>query len=255
MLFKMQKKLQPFYYSAFGVLLLLVFWQITVFFLTASVPIAVNLAPLAAAYSLWDLVISGEIFPHIFSSLMRVGVGLATALIIGVPLGLCIGLSKRFDMVSGFSFQLLRMVSPLAWMPIALMIFGVGNAPVFFLLSYAAVWPVMLNTSVGVRQIAPAFLELGRSLAATRWEMLRNIVLPAIVSSILTGVRLAVGVLWIVLVPAEMLGVNDGLGYFILDTRDRLAYSELTAGIVVISLLGWGLDYLARSVSKLARKH
>ena len=147
------------------------------------------------------------------------------------------------------------MVSPLAWMPIAVMVFGVGNAPVFFLLSVAAVWPVMLNTSVGVKQIAPAFIELGNSLAATRWEMLKNIILPAILVSILTGVRLAVGVLWIVLVPAEMLGVNDGLGYFILDTRDRLAYSELMAAIVVISLLGWALDYVARSILKLARKH
>ena len=84
---------------------------------------------------------------------------------------------------------------------------------------------------------------------------MKNIILPAILVSILTGVRLAVGVLWIVLVPAEMLGVNDGLGYFILDTRDRLAYSELMAAIVVISLLGWALDYAARSVLKLARKH
>lgn len=251
----MQKRLQTFYYSAIGLLVLIVFWQISIVLLKSSVPIAASLAPLPTAYSLWDLVISGEIFPHIVSSLIRVAVGLAFALFVGVPLGLCVGLSKRFDMVSGFGFQLLRMISPLAWMPIAVMIFGVGNAPVFFLLAVAAVWPVMLNTSVGVKQIAPAFIELGSSLAATRWEMLRNIILPAIVNSILTGVRLAVGVLWIVLVPAEMLGVNDGLGYFILDTRDRLAYSELTAAIVVISLLGWALDYLARKVSNLARKH
>ncbi len=251
----MNKRLQPFYYSVIGVVVLIVFWQISVVLLKSSVPIAAKLAPLPTAFSLWDIVISGEIFPDIAASLLRVGVGLAFALFIGVPLGLYAGLSRHFEMLSGFSFQLIRMVSPLAWMPIAVMVFGVGNAPVFFLLSVAAVWPVMLSTTVGVKQIAPAFIELGNSLAATRWEMLKNIILPAILVSILTGVRLAVGVLWIVLVPAEMLGVNDGLGYFILDTRDRLAYSELMAAIIVISLLGWSLDYAARSVLKLARKY
>lgn len=251
----MQKTLQPYMYSALGVLVLIAFWQITVSLLKGSVPIAANLSPLSAAYSLWDLVSSGEIFSHIASSMMRVIVGLTMALLIGVPLGLFLGISKRAEMISGVSFQLLRMVSPLAWMPIAVMIFGVGNAPVFFLLAVAAVWPIMLNTTVGVREISPTFIELGSSLAATRWEMLFRIILPAILGAILTGVRLAVGVLWVVLVPAEMLGVNDGLGYFILDTRDRLAYSELAAAIVVISLLGWGLDYLARSLSRLASPH
>jgi NitT/TauT family transport system permease protein len=248
----MEKKLQRFYYPLIGLVALLVFWQIAVYLLKDSVPIATNLAPIPTAYSLWDLLSSGEIFPHIVASLIRVAVGLGVALLIAVPIGLVLGLSKRAEMLCGFSFQLIRMVSPLAWMPIAVMIFGVGNAPVFFLLIVASIWPIMLNTSVGVRQIAPSLIELGHSLTATTGEMLRHIILPAIVTSILTGVRLAVGVLWIVLVPAEMLGVNEGLGYFILDTRDRLAYSELTAAIVVISLLGWTLDYLARTVMKLS---
>ncbi|MDO5666469.1 MAG: ABC transporter permease [Alcaligenaceae bacterium] len=250
----MFKKIQSVSYSAIGLLVLITFWQLTLYFLKDSVPIAASLAPLPAAYGLWDLLSSGEIYPHIVSSLLRVAVGLAVALLIGVPVGLCLGLNKRIEMLTGLSFQLLRMVSPLAWMPIAVMIFGVGNAPVFFLLAMAAVWPIMLNTTVGVRQIPPSFMALGNSLSATPWEMLSKIVLPAILASILTGVRLAVGVLWIVLVPAEMLGVNEGLGYFILDTRDRLAYSELTAAIVIISLLGWCLDYLARRLMTLATK-
>lgn len=251
MLFNMIKRFQPLCYALIGLLALLAFWQLTLYLIKDSVPIAASLAPLAAAYSLWDLLSSGEIYPHISSSLMRVAVGLGVALFIGVPVGLCLGLSKRIEMLSSLSFQLLRMVSPLAWMPIAVMIFGVGNAPVFFLLAMAAVWPIILNTTVGVRQIPSSFTDLGHSLAATPWEMLSKLILPAILSSMLTGVRLAVGVLWIVLVPAEMLGVNEGLGYFILDTRDRLAYSELTAAIVIISLLGWFLDYLARRLMKL----
>ena len=95
-------------------------------------------------------------------------------------------------------------------------------------------------------------MELGKSLAATRWEILRTIILPAVFVMALTGLRLSLAVLWVVLVPAEMLGVEEGLGYFIIDAKERLAYSELTAAIVVISLIGWLLDYLARVVLKLA---
>jgi NitT/TauT family transport system permease protein len=142
--------------------------------------------------------------------------------------------------------QLLRMVSPLSWMPIAVMSLGVGDHAVYFLLAFAAVWPVILSTASGVGQIDRRWIELGESLAATRAEMLWHIFVPGIAAHVLTGVRLAIGILWIVLVPAEMLGVSAGLGYLILDTRDRLAYSELTAVILVIGLLGFALDLLAR---------
>jgi len=128
------------------------------------------------------------------------------------------------------------------------MVLGVGDAPVYFLLAFAAVWPLMLSTAAGVAQLDPNWMLLGRSLSATRWEVIWRLVLPGITAHILTGVRLAIGIIWIVLVPAEMLGVSAGLGYFILDTRDRLAYSELTAAIILIGLLGYALDYAARLV-------
>ena len=128
------------------------------------------------------------------------------------------------------------------------MVLGVGDAPVYFLLGFAAVWPLMLSTAAGVAQLDPNWMLLARSLSATRWEVIWRLVLPGITAQILTGVRLAIGIIWIVLVPAEMLGVSAGLGYFILDTRDRLAYSELTAAIILIGLLGYALDYLARVV-------
>jgi NitT/TauT family transport system permease protein len=138
------------------------------------------------------------------------------------------------------------LISPLSWMPLAVMVLGVGDAPVYFLLAFAGVWPVLLNTASGVGQLDPNWLTLARSLSATRGEVLWRIVLPGITGPILTGVRLAIGVVWIVLVPAEMLGVSAGLGYFILDTRDRLAYSELTAAILLVGALGFLLDYVAR---------
>lgn len=141
------------------------------------------------------------------------------------------------------------MVSPLSWMPLAVMALGVGEAPVVFLLTFAAVWPIVLNTAAGVMALDRSWLQLAHSLSATRTEVVLRIVLPGIVAHVLTGFRLALGIGWIVLVPAEMLGVSAGMGYFILDTRDRLAYDELTAGIVVIGALGFTLDLLARRIS------
>lgn len=250
----MQKKLQPYYYPVVGVFVLISIWQLTALWLQTTQPEAAALAPIPTTLTLLDLIHSGEIFPHIIASILRVFFGLIFSLAIGVPVGLLLGLSKRFEMMSVMTFQLIRMVSPLAWMPIAVMIFGMGNAPILFLLAIAGVWPVLLNTSVGVKQIPPTFIELGKSLAATPEEMLKHIILPSVLVFTLTGLRLTLAVLWVVLVPAEMLGVDEGLGYFIIDAKERSAYSELTAAIVAISLIGWLLDYSLRRILKLVRK-
>lgn len=223
-------------------------WALGVEALKERTPIAAAFAPWPAAQALWTLLSEGRLWPHAIVSLQRVGVGLLAALIVGVPLGLLIGTWKPFAQATTPLFQLLRMVSPLSWMPLAVMVLGVGDAPVYFLLAFAAVWPVMLNTAAGVAQLNPHWLLLARSLSATRWEVARRVILPGITAHILTGVRLAIGLIWIVLVPAEMLGVSAGLGYYILDTRDRLAYDELMAVILFIGVLGYGLDALARAV-------
>lgn len=202
--------------------------------------------PAAGFSALWRLLETRELWPHVVLSLQRIGVSLLLALLIGVPLGVAVGLSDWFNKLTGTLFQFLRMVSPLSWMPLAVMALGVGEAPVVFLLTFAAVWPIMLNTAAGVAALDKSWLQLAASLSATHWEVISRIVLPGIVRHALTGFRLALGIGWIVLVPAEMLGVSAGMGYFILDTRDRLAYDELMAGIVVIGCLGFVLDWLAR---------
>ncbi|AGK50622.1 binding--dependent transport system inner membrane component family protein [Burkholderia thailandensis MSMB121] len=184
---------------------------------------------------------------HVRVSVMRVATGLGIALALGVPLGLLIGRVKWLDALLSPTFQLLRMISPLSWMPVAVMSFGIGERSICFLLAFAALWPILMSTASGVAQIDRRWLELGESLAATRAELAWHVVLPAITASVLGGMRLAIGVLWIVLVPAEMLGVSAGLGYLVLDTRDRLAYPELAAVIVVIGAIGLALDAFARA--------
>lgn len=232
----------------FGLLVLLALWHFGSVLLAQNMPLANLLAPFAALSSLQTLLVDGQLWAHIWASLQRVGVGLIFALVIGVPVGFLLGLSPKTEQASSPSFQFLRMISPLSWMPVVVMLFGIGDAPIYFLLAFAAVWPIILNTASGVRNINKQWLELGRSLSATQSEMLFKIMLPAVTGDILNGLRLAIGIVWVVLVPCEMLGVNEGLGYFILDTRDRLAYSELMAAIVLIGIIGWALDSGARKL-------
>jgi NitT/TauT family transport system permease protein len=229
-----------------GLLLILGLWSIGSLLLMRRTPVAAAFAPMPSLTALWQLLTGADIWLHTVLSLQRVGVGLLLGIVFGVPLGILTGLSRGFSQASTPVFQFLRMISPLSWMPIAVMVLGVGDAPVYFLLAFAAVWPILLSTAAGVAQIDKNWLLLARSLSATRRETVLRVILPGITAHILTGVRLAIGIIWIVLVPAEMLGVSAGLGYFILDTRDRLAYSELMAVIVLIGALGYLLDHLAR---------
>ncbi len=232
--------------AVFAVALLL--WQALALALAWRTPIADQFGPWPAAQALWRMAGGTDVLHHVGTSLGRLSLGLAIALALGVPLGLLTGLSGGFARSTTPLFQFLRMVSPLSWMPLAVIALGVGDAPVVFLLAFAAVWPILLNTAAGVKALDPHWRLLGRSLAATRLETVTRIVLPGITAHVLTGVRLAIGLLWIVIVPAEMLGVSAGLGYFVLDTRDRLAYDELMATIVLIGAVGWALDAVARAL-------
>ncbi|ROM28250.1 ABC transporter permease [Pseudomonas protegens] len=212
--------------------------------------LAARFSPEATFASLLELLGRGELYEHVLVSLKRILVGLLLALLIGVPLGLLVGSYRHLEAATTPAFQFLRMISPLSWMPVVVMLMGVGDQPIYFLLAFAALWPILLNTAAGVRQLDPRWLQLSRSLSATRWETLRKVILPGVLGHVLTGVRLSIGILWIVLVPCEMLGVSAGLGYFILDTRDRLAYSELMAMVLLIGVLGFALDALARGLHR-----
>lgn len=231
-----------------GMLAIGLLWWAGSVALAQRTPVATAFGPWPTLQALAALLAGADIWQHMLLSLQRVAIGLALAIVFGVPLGVATGLSRGFAQATGPVFQFLRMISPLSWMPIAVMVLGVGDAPVYFLLAFAAVWPVLLSTAAGVAQLDPNWVLLARSMSATGRETVWHVILPGITAQILTGVRLAIGIIWIVLVPAEMLGVSAGLGYFILDTRDRLAYSELMAAVVLIGALGFLLDHLARWV-------
>jgi NitT/TauT family transport system permease protein len=143
--------------------------------------------------------------------------------------------------------QFLRMTSPLAWAPIAVMIFGIGTTPVVFLIVLATIWPIALATAAGVRSVDQDWNKIASSLGAKPSEVIRYVTFPAITSHVLTGLRLAIGIGWVVLVPAEMLGVDSGLGFLILNARDQLSYDLLAATMFVIGSVGFVLDSVTQS--------
>ena len=202
--------------------------------------------PQETGKELVNMIRSGTLWDQAKPSLKRTGIGLGLALGIGFPVGLAIGYLRVLHEFTQVVFQFLRMISPLAWMPVAIVLFGVGDKPVYFLVAIAAVWPIIINTAHGVGRVNPAWIKVARNLGAGELGVIRRAVLPAIIPDVLTGLRVALGIAWIVLVPAEMLGVPDGLGYYILDTRDRFNYAELTAVILVIGAIGFLSDALLR---------
>lgn len=232
-------------YPLAGALLLVGLWWAAVQWFVEPGSFLSAFAPDRGARALFDLLADGTLNRHVVASLKRILVGLAIAAALGIPFGLALGGVPVFSKTIGPAASFVRMVSPLSWTPLAIIWFGVGDQPVYFLIAIGAVWPIALSTSAGVASLDPQWLMLGRSLRASRLELLRTIVWPGIRSDVLTGLRLALTTAWIILVPAEMLGVDSGLGYFILDSRDRFAYSDLVAAIFVIGALGFVLDRAA----------
>ncbi len=231
-----------------GLLIALALWWAAIALLTEPGTIQARLAPGDALATLWRLITDGELTEHIIASLVRINAGLLLAAAVGIPLGLLLGMAPALARTSGGVFGILRNISPLAWTPVAIIFLGVGNAPVIFLIAVGATWPIMMNTQAGVANLDPTWLRVSRSLGATRLEALRHVIWPGVRPSILTGVRVATGLAWVILVPAEMLGVDSGLGYFILDARDRFAYDEVIAAVIAIGLLGILIDGGARLV-------
>ena len=243
---RLQPSLQQLTLPTLGLLLVLGLWWLAVHGLGRDSLMASRFSPENTWMAVRELAAGADIWRHALYSLRRVGLGLLIACALGVPLGLLVGSWPAFNRLTSTSFQFLRMVSPLSWMPLAVMALGVGEAPVVFLIVFAAVWPIVLNVAAGMQAIDPLWFTLADSVGANRRERMWHVTVPAIAAHLLTGIRLAIGLIWVVLVPAEMLGVNAGLGYFILDTRDRMAYGELMATILFIGLLGFVLDWLAR---------
>lgn len=233
-------------YALAGIVLLLALWWVGAWLVRNDPRLFAfaDFAPGPAFARLVEMIGDGEVRDMSVPSLYRVGGGLAWAICLGVPMGLAVGWFEPVRKLTNVPFQFLRMISPLSWMPIAIMAYATWDGAIVFLISVAAVWPILFSTAAGLKRIDPAWFKVARNLGARPWHMLFVIILPAISQDILTGIRLALGVAWIVLVPAEYLGVTSGLGYAINDARDTLEYDRLAATVIVIGIIGFTLDSL-----------
>jgi NitT/TauT family transport system permease protein len=177
-----------------------------------------------------------------FASLRRILVGIFIASVIGFPTGIIIGFYPKLRGLSYSPLQFVRMISPLSWMPIALLLFTSFESAIYFLIVMATICPIILNTTIGVLNINPQWIRMALNQGASDTQLIRTIIIPSSLPHMLTSLRLALGVAWIVLVPAEFLGVSSGLGYLINDARDTMEYDKLMAMIIAIGILGFILD-------------
>jgi NitT/TauT family transport system permease protein len=190
-----------------------------------------------------ELIEDGTLWEHIGASLMRVGAGFGLAVAFAVPLGLWMGRVRgAFDTLNPL-FQILRPISPIAWIPIAILWFGVGNASPIYLIFIASVFPMVVQTTTGVHTIEKRYLRAAENFGVSRATLFRRVVLPATLPQIVVGMRIGLGVAWLVVVAAEMIALRSGLGYLIIDSRNAgNRYDLVIAGMIIIGLIGLLLD-------------
>ncbi len=198
--------------------------------------------PMPTIKALWQLIKDPAFWHSVAASLRRIAIGIGVAFILGMPSGLLIGYFRKIQIATYTPIQFIRMISPLAWMPIAMLIFNTFESAIYFLITMATIWPILLNTIMGVTRVNSQWLQMAKIQGAKPYQILLYIVLPASTPYIITSLRLALGVAWIVLVPVEFLGVSSGLGYIINDARDTMEYDRLMAIVVAIGIIGFILD-------------
>ena len=177
-----------------------------------------------------------------FYSLVRVGKGYLLALLIGTPIGFLLGLSRGFHQSFDPIIQFLRPISPLAWLPLGLVVFQKSEPAAIFTIALCAMWPTVINTAVGVRGISQDYLNVGRVLKLSRTKMLTKIIIPASLPYVFTGYRLSLGLAWLVIVAAEMLTGTPGIGGFLWQEYNSLVYSHIILSVITIGAIGFVLD-------------
>jgi NitT/TauT family transport system permease protein len=196
--------------------------------------------PAKMSYAVW--VFSGELIHDAYASLYRVVVGFLIGAGLALPLGLAMGANEKVYKFFDPLLQVLRPIPPIAYIPLAILWFGLGNPPAIFLITLGAFFPVLMNTVSGVRHVDGIYIRAARNLGADRATLFLRVILPAATPYILTGARIGVGTSFIVVIVSEMIAVNNGLGFRILEAREFFWSDKIIAGMFSIGLLGLGID-------------
>ena len=200
----------------------------------------------------WELAQDGTLGEHIRASLFRVAAGFGLAILVAIPLGIWMGWVTGAFYTLNPLFQMLRPISPIAWIPVAILWFGVGNMSPIFLIFISSVFPMMVQTTVGVRTIDRRYLRAATNFGVSRQILFRRVVIPAVLPEIIVGMRIGIGVAWLVVVAAEMVALNSGLGYLIMDSRNAgNRYDLVIASMIIIGVIGLLLDGATRLLERM----
>jgi NitT/TauT family transport system permease protein len=195
---------------------------------------------------------SGVLLSYAGDSLLRVAAGFGAAALGGVPLGLSLGLYPPLEAALSPVIEVLRPISPLAWIPVSIALFGIGPIAPISLIFLASFFPIVLSSANAVRNVPTIYVQTGRNFGLSRPALLARVIFPAALPRVLTGLRIAFGVAWLVVVAAEMVAVDSGLGYLIVDARNAgQRYDRVVAGMLLIGLIGLALDLGLRAVERL----
>lgn len=187
---------------------------------------------------------------NILNSLSRVGMGFGLAALVGIPLGFIIGRFEFANRMVSPLIALLKPVSPLAWLPIGLLVFKSANPAAIWTIFICSIWPMVVNTAVGVQRVPTDYLNVARVLKLSEWKVITRILLPAVLPYVLTGVRLSVGTAWLVIVAAEMLTGGVGIGFWVWDEWNNLNVAHIIIAIFVIGIVGLLLEWMLMSLAK-----
>lgn len=206
--------------------------------------------PVAVFSGLIELVNDGSIFEHAVASLYRVTIGFYLAAILAIPLGIFLGRQPVANQFMNPLIQFLRPISPLAWIPLAMLWFGIGDQPAIFLIFLSSFFPLLVATIIAVDSISPIYFQVAANFNFSKFEVTTKIVVPAIIPEVLTALRLTIAIAWLVVVAAEMIAVQSGLGYLILDSRNALRMDYVMVGMIVIGVIGLFLDLVMQQMCK-----
>jgi NitT/TauT family transport system permease protein len=200
-------------------------------------------SPVSVEKGLVELLHKHVLWADIWDSLRRVAIGFGLAALAGIPLGLTLGWYPAANQVFNPVVQLLRPISPIAWIPIAIVLFGIGDRAAVFLIFLSAFFPILVACVSGVSNVQTVFRRVGRNFGLSPWQLLARVVFPAALPQILIGLRIALGISWLVMVAAEMIAVDSGLGYLVIDSRNSgKRYDLVVAAMLMIGVIGLALD-------------
>lgn len=208
--------------------------------------------PLDVVKGLIELGGNGLLIKYIVASLFRVSWGFALAALVGIPFGLLMGWFRYAREAFNPLIQAFRPISPIAWIPVAILWFGISDGAPIFLIFMASVFPITVSAAAAVQSVPTVYLRAAQNFGLTWRQLAWRVILPATFPQILTGLRIAFGVAWLVVVAAEMIAVNSGLGYLIIDARNAgKRYDLVVAGMIIIGVIGWLLDLMMRQAERL----